>query len=88
MMPEHCESICSSLKQILSVPVDVCRKELTELKVRAQSVKDLSTVEVSLGVGVVVLVEVVGVNTHSQPVIYILIYRTVKQPDVPSLEDL
>ena len=46
-MPEHCESICSSLKQILSVPVDVSRKELTELKVRAQSVKDLSTVEVS-----------------------------------------
>ena len=48
MMPEHCESICSSLKQILSVPVDVSRKELTDLKVRTQSVKELSTVEVSL----------------------------------------
>ena len=47
MMPEHCETVCSSLKQILSVPVDVSRRELTELKVRTQSVKELSTVEVT-----------------------------------------
>ena len=87
-MPEHCESICSSLKQILSVPVDVSRKELTELKVRAQSMKDLSTVEVSLGSWGSGCCRIVGVNTHSQPVIYILIYRTVKQENVPSLEHL
>lgn len=48
MMPEHCETVCSSLKQILSVPVDVARRELTELKVRSQSVKDLQTVEASM----------------------------------------
>jgi photosystem II S4 domain protein len=48
MQPECCELVCRGLKQVCSVPVDVGRVELTDLKVRPQSVKELSTVEASL----------------------------------------
>ena len=42
MLPEHCETVCSSLKQIRSVPVDVDRIDLKDLKVKAQTIKEVS----------------------------------------------
>lgn len=41
MLPEYCEAVCSGLRQIRSVPVDVDRIELKDLKVKAQTVKEV-----------------------------------------------
>ena len=41
MLPEYCEAVCSALKQIRSVPVDVDRIELKDLKVKAQTIKEV-----------------------------------------------
>ena len=41
MVPEYCEAVCSGLRQIRSVPVDVDRIELKDLKVKAQTVKEV-----------------------------------------------
>jgi RNA-binding protein YlmH len=35
LCPEDCGTLCASLKQVLSVPVDVARQELSALKVRS-----------------------------------------------------
>jgi len=48
MLPQYCETLCSSLKQIRAVPVDVDRIELSDLKVKPQTVKELTQVEASL----------------------------------------
>ena len=41
LLPEQCEKVCSGLKQIRSVPVDVDRIDLKDLKVKAQIVKEV-----------------------------------------------
>lgn len=41
LLPEQCEKVCSGLKQIRSVPVDVDRIDLKDLKVKAQVVKEV-----------------------------------------------
>ena len=41
ILPEYCETVCSALKQIRSVPVDVERIAVTDLKVKAQTVKEV-----------------------------------------------
>jgi RNA-binding protein YlmH len=41
ILPEECESLCSALRQIRSVPVDASRILLQDLKVKAQVVKEV-----------------------------------------------
>lgn len=48
MLPEHCETVCSALKQIRSVPVDVDRIDLKDLKVKAQTIKEVTTISNAL----------------------------------------
>lgn len=43
ILPEECESLCSALRQIRSVPVDASRVLLQDLKVKTQVVKEVST---------------------------------------------
>lgn len=42
ILPEECESLCSALRQIRSVPVDASRVLLQDLKVKTQVVKEVS----------------------------------------------
>ena len=41
LLPQFCEQVCISLTQVRSVPVTISRRELSEIKTRAQTVKEV-----------------------------------------------